>query len=193
MFEGTSTVCYACHQQDYEGTTEPDHAGAGFPTDCSQCHTIAAWEGASFDHSFFPLTGGHDGPTCSVCHAGGVFDGTSTVCYACHQQDYEGTTDPNHAAAGFPTDCSQCHSITTWDDADFDHDGMYFPIYSGSHRDKWDACSDCHIDANDYSNFSCLGCHPHSDREKTDNDHDEEPGYSYDSFACYGCHPTGDD
>ncbi|MFH1278268.1 MAG: hypothetical protein ABIK65_07810, partial [Candidatus Eisenbacteria bacterium] len=193
IFQGTSSDCYACHEADYQSTIEPDHAGAGFPTDCAACHDINGWPGATFDHSFFALSGGHSGLTCGSCHAGGIFQGTSPDCYECHQADYESTTNPDHAGAGFPTDCAQCHDLSGWDGADFDHDGLFFPIYSGKHRGKWDSCSDCHTNPNDYGVFSCLGCHPHSDRNKTDNDHDEVPGYQYNSDACYSCHPRGSD
>ena len=40
--------------------------------------------------------------------------------------------------------------------------------------------------------FSCFGCHPHSDQAKTDEKHQGETGYAYDSQACYNCHPRGD-
>ena len=33
-------------------------------------------------------------------------------CVACHQDDYDGTNDPAHMAAGFPTDCMACHTTT---------------------------------------------------------------------------------
>ncbi len=121
-----------------------------------------------------------------------MYDGKPTECVSCHQDDYNGTTDPNHRTAGFPTDCTQCHTTSSWEGAEFDHDAQYFPIYSGEHRGKWDACSDCHTNPNNYADFNCLNCHPHSDRAETDDDHDEVSGYQYDSRSCYQCHPRGD-
>ena len=47
------------------------------------------------------------------------------------------TTDPDHTAAGFSTDCATCHSETAWEPSTFDHDGLYFPIYSGEHDGEW--------------------------------------------------------
>ncbi len=191
-YDGTPTACVSCHQDDYDGTTDPNHAQAGFPTSCQTCHSTASWEGADFDHDAtpFPLTGAHRSTACESCHASG-YDGTPTACVACHQSDYDGTSDPNHAAAGFPTTCDSCHTTAGWDGATFDHDGDYFPIYSGKHRNKWSACSDCHGVPGSYAVFDCTGCHEHRQSEM-DSKHDDVAGYTYESQACYSCHPTGE-
>lgn len=170
QFVNTPTECEACHRALYDATTDPDHAAAGFPTDCDECHAPTAWEQARFNHAF-----------------------ALADCVTCHQDDYDATSDPRHNAAGFSTDCEDCHTPTRWRDADFDHDG--FPIYSGDHRGKWDACSTCHVSPGDFSDFSCFGCHPHDDEEETTQHHEEEDvdGYSYDSGACYACHPNGEE
>ncbi len=192
VFSGTPTACVACHQSDYDGTTDPPHAGAGFPTTCADCHTTRGWDGANFNHANtgFPLTGAHTTVACERCHVGGVYTGTPTACVSCHQADYDGTTNPNHAAASFPTSCVDCHNTRGWDGANFDH-SQWFPLTTGVHRDKWRACSDCHTNAASYADFSCLGCHPHSDQTKTNQDHQGENGYAYNSQACYSCHPQG--
>ena len=184
--------CASCHLADYERTDDPDHEEIGFPTDCRECHRPISWEGARFDHGFtgFPLTGAHRGADCSDCHVGGVYEGTPTDCFACHQADYERTDDPDHEAAGFPTDCRQCHNTSGWDGADFDHE---FPIFSGTHRGRWDSCSDCHTQPGSFASFNCLNCHPHSDESGTRDDHDEVGGFSYDSDSCYSCHPRGNE
>src|SRR5260370_18333077 len=64
------TACYGCHATDYNGTTNPAHAAAGFPTTCATCHTTTAWTGATFSHPFFALTHGRNAANgvCSVCH-----------------------------------------------------------------------------------------------------------------------------
>ncbi|MFN7966006.1 MAG: hypothetical protein U0V87_10010 [Acidobacteriota bacterium] len=192
VYNGKSTDCYSCHRSNYDSTTNPNHRAAGFPTDCKQCHTTTNWD-SNFDHNTtdFPLTGAHKNLPCNACHADGVYNGKPTACYSCHKSDYDNTTDPNHRAAGFPTDCTACHTTTTWAGARFEHDADYFPIYSGAHRGKWNNCSDCHTNSNNYAEFSCLGCHPHSNKSKTDGDHRGISGYSYDSRACYRCHPRG--
>jgi hypothetical protein len=185
VYEGTPTDCFACHQSDWAGTTAPDHADAGFPTDCQQCHSTSGWDGASFNHSFFPLTGQHAATDCLQCHAGGVYEGTPTSCVACHQDDYDNTNDPDHAAAGFPTDCLACHDTGGWDGASFNH---AFPIESGAHKNL--DCVQCHVVPGNFSTFSCIDCHEHN-QSKMDGEHQGKQGYSWNSQACLNCHPNG--
>lgn len=188
-FAGTPTDCVGCHQEDYDGTTDPDHAAEGFPLDCEACHSESSWEDATVDHSFFPLTGQHASLDCESCHADG-FEGTPTDCAACHIDDYNQTDDPDHQAAGFPTTCEDCHNTSDWEDADFNHDQMYFPIYSGSHAGEWGSCTDCHLDPGDFGSFSCLVCH---EQDEMDDEHDDVGGYVYESMACLNCHPDGEE
>jgi hypothetical protein len=119
-----------------------------------------------------------------------VFRGKTMVCSGCHLSDYTATTSPNHAAASFPTTCESCHTTTSWLGATFDHDGRYFPIYSGKHRGRWRVCADCHTSPTNYAVFSCFQCHTQKDM---DDHHKGRAGYSYDSAKCYACHPRGDD
>ena len=188
VYAGTPTDCYACHQADYQATDDPNHAAAGFGTNCESCHGTSGWGGANFNHdTVFALTGAHTNLDCESCHAGGVFAGTPTDCYACHQADYEGTNDPDHVAAGFPTNCESCHSTSGWDGASFNHD-QYFPINSGDHSGL--DCADCHVVANNFQVFECIECHEHRQSEM-DEEHDDVGGYVWESQACYDCHPTG--
>ena len=187
QYAGTPTDCYACHRANYEATTNPNHATAGLPTTCVTCHTTTAWQPASFDHArtAFPLTGAHTRTACTACHTGGQYSGTPTDCYACHRADYEGTASPNHTSAGFPTTCTSCHTTTAWQPANWNHDSLYFRIYSGAHREKWSSCTQCHTNPSSYQVFSCLGCHSQGE---TDPKHREVSGYRYESTACYSCH-----
>jgi hypothetical protein len=181
VYAGTPTDCYACHQADYDGTTDPPHASAGFSTDCASCHGTSGWA-ATFDHAStgFPLEGAHTAVSCASCHVGGVYAGTPTDCYTCHQADYDGTSDPNHQALVYPHDCTECHNMNGWEGATVQHS---FPIYSGTHRQsRWNVCSTCHVNAQNYGDFSCFGCHPHSDKAKTDGDHRGENGYQYNAY-----------
>lgn len=190
-YAGTPTVCIACHINEYNGTTEPDHVASGFSTDCALCHDETAWGNATFDHNntAFPLHGSHTTTACIECHANG-FAGTPTACSACHMADYNSTSNPNHAAAQFPTDCAACHNEGSWAPATFDHD-PFFPIYSGRHDDVWNNCATCHTDPNNYGVFNCTNCH--NDQADLADEHDEVSGYSYNSNACYSCHPDGTD
>jgi hypothetical protein len=183
-FTAQQPDCFGCHESDYNGTREPNHAQAGFPTSCPSCHDQRAWHNASFNHtSNFVLRGRHASAACSDCHKNGVYQGTSPECISCHLADYNGTTDPNHSSAGFPTNCDQCHgtSFSGWSGANFDHP---FPISSGRHAV---ACSECH-QTSDFRVFSCLGCH---EQASTNSHHSGVTGYSYNSTACYSCHPNG--
>ncbi|MCB1185356.1 cytochrome c3 family protein, partial [bacterium] len=173
-------------------TTYPDHAQSGFPTTCAACHSTSAWQPAAFDHdtTAFPLTGAHRTTDCLSCHSQG-YTGTPTACVACHQSDYDGTNDPNHQAANFPTSCQECHSTTAWTPANWDHDNQYFPIYSGKHRGEWNSCTECHVVATDYGAFECILCHEHNQTDMDRKHQGEARDYQYLSSACYQCHPDG--
>jgi cytochrome c3-like protein len=181
VFRGKSTACVSCHQQDYNGTTNPNHAAGGFSTTCQTCHTTVTWTGATFNHSAtaFPLTGAHLSATCQQCHGDGVYAGKSTACASCHQTDYNNTTNPNHASAAFPTSCQTCHTTTSWLGATFSH--TWFPV---PHRTATD-CVDCHTTPTNYSLFVCTNCHTKS---TTDPHHTSVSGYTWSSTACYSCH-----
>lgn len=190
-YTGTPTDCFACHESNYRNATNPSHSG--FPTTCESCHSTSAWRPASFDHgrTRFPLTGAHRGLDCTRCHTGGRYAGTPTDCASCHRADYDRASNPNHAASRFPTTCETCHTTAAWRPASFNHDGPYFPIYSGNHRGVWSSCSECHINPSSYRQFECILCHAHSNRAELDREHREVRGYEYSSPACYRCHPRG--
>ena len=134
----TNTACVSCHQNDYNNATTPvNHIAASFPTTCETCHDTIQWTDAVFNHTStgFQLTGMHTVPPrlCTDCHVNNNYSLNSTLCYTCHQKDYTGTTNPAHAAAGFPTTCELCHDTTTWTDSTFNHNNTAFPL-TGSHR-----------------------------------------------------------
>ena len=158
-YQGTPAQCYGCHAADFNGTTNPPHAQAGFSQQCQTCHTTVAWIPATFDHNTtsFPLTGAHVNVACNLCHINGQFAGTPTDCYSCHVKDFTGTTNPNHVQGGFSQQCQMCHTTTAWIPASFDHSKTSFPL-TGAHTTV--ACATCHTD-----NFAgtlptnCYGCH----------------------------------
>ncbi len=189
-YSNTPTDCLACHQTDYNQVPDPNHVSNQFSTDCTLCHSTNAWSPATFDHNQtqFPLAGAHAPLDCLDCHSQG-YANTPTDCVACHQIDYTNAIDPNHLAAQFPTTCEDCHNTADWNDANFNH---MFPIYSGQHRNEWDTCADCHVNPNNFEQFSCIDCHAHP-RSDMDDEHDEVNGYVYESMACYACHPNGEE
>jgi hypothetical protein len=194
-YNNTPNTCSGCHQADFDSTTDPDHNENNLSTDCIDCHNEDAWVPSNFEHEdFWPLNGAHFDirNDCFACHMGD-YNNTPADCIGCHQEDYNGTNNPDHAAAMFPTDCLLCHDETSWIPSTFDHDAMYFPIYSGKHENEWSLCSECHTTGNDFTMYSCIDCHEHSDQTQVDEDHDGVSGYIYESTACYSCHPTGEE
>jgi hypothetical protein len=192
-FQGTPANCYGCHASDYTGTSNPNHVQSGFPQQCAVCHNTSTWFGARFDHNTltrFPLTGAHTTVACANCHLNGNYTNTPSDCYSCHTSEYQGTTDPNHITANFPTTCQTCHNTSQWTGAASDH--TWFPIYSGTHRGEWNTCADCHVNPSNYTQFSCIICHQHS-AANTNSDHNGVRGYVYNATSCYSCHPRGDE
>jgi len=183
-YRGTPQNCAACHQADYDHTTSPNHSGAGFGTDCVSCHGTASWSGAAFDHntSAFPLTGSHKATPCSSCHLNNRYAGTPTTCVACHQQDYNTSTNPNHVQSQFPTDCTQCHSTIAWVPSSFSHGATAFPL-TGVHTTT--PCSSCHINSVYKGTATqCESCHLRDYTSATSPNHVQ---YGWPQ-TCISCH-----
>ena len=191
IFEPLSPECYACHEANYEATTSPDHVEGNFSLDCNTCHDV---DGDSWiiSHDFFPLEKGHNLKECSSCHSGSSYMDASPDCYSCHSEDYDNTVNPDHQTGSFSENCSECHTIDPgWSPAKYEnHDENNFPVFSGKHKGEWSQCTDCHIDPNNYSAFTCLDCHAH-EKTKMDDKHDDVGDYIYESQACLYCHPDG--
>jgi nitrate/TMAO reductase-like tetraheme cytochrome c subunit len=192
-YDNTSKDCYACHQDVFSAATDPDHKLANFSHVCTGCHSTTVWRPSTYNHNVtgYALTGAHTSVRCVSCHAT-KYDGTSSSCSACHTADYNTATNPNHKTLGFPTSCQTCHRLTTWQDVTWNHDGPYFPIYSGKHNGRWSTCSVCHTNSGNFAVFSCFNCHEHNQTKMNDK-HQNMKNYSYVSSACYNCHPRGSD
>ena len=181
------TTCFGCHQTDFNGTTNPSHIAAAFPTTCDTCHNTSNWTTVTFNHALYAnyaLTGAHATLTCIQCHVNNNYTATSMACYSCHQADFTGTTNPNHVTAGFPTDCSLCHSTTNWTSSTFNHATTAFPL-TGAHLTV--ACSTCHVN-NNYTTLptACYGCHQ-ADWNGTNNPAHAAAGFP---TTCDTCHTT---
>jgi len=193
-YVGTSMLCSSCHTSDYNSTSNPSHSSLGLSHSCDLCHTTnPGWEPAQFPNhnDYYALNGAHAtiSNNCYLCHNGNYVS-TPNSCYGCHSTDYNNTKDPAHAAAGLPTDCNACHTENAWTPATFDHDGQYFPIYSGRHSGTWNSCATCHTDNTNYAVFTCISCHEHS-QANTDGHHTDVNNYVYSATSCYACHPDG--
>lgn len=194
VLQAISPECESCHLPDYNASLDPPHASLNFPVNCLECHTTQpGWSPASFDrhNDFYLLEGAHAkiANECKDCHTSGYIN-TPNTCFGCHSADYNKVTDPPHLVANFPVDCTECHSQNAWEPSTFDHDGKYFPIYSGEHKGEWDSCTDCHTTPSNYSLFSCIDCHEHN-KTDMDKEHQGEDGYIYTSAGCLECHPSG--
>jgi NMD protein affecting ribosome stability and mRNA decay len=189
-FQLTPTQCFSCHSADFKSTATPNHVAAGFSTSCEACHTTDNWLNAKFDHSSvgFPLSGGHAVPprVCADCHIGNNYNLVSIACVGCHLKDYQGATNPNHVAAQFSQSCEQCHNISTWSNASFNHNATAFPL-TGMHIVPPRQCTDCHINGNyNLTVTACASCHL-KDYQGTTN-----PNHVTSSFpqTCEQCHNT---
>ena len=191
VFKGTARDCYTCHRADYERVKDPNHAAAGFPTDCTGCHKPSSptWQGATFVHSTFPLAGVHVTQPCAACHKNNVYKGTPRDCYTCHRTDYQNSKNPPHASAAFPTTCDTCHKFSSpnWQDAGFNHNtSTTFPL-AGAHVTA--KCTACHVN-NVFKGTSrdCYTCH------MPDYQNSKIPPHVAAGFAttCDACHKFSD-
>ena len=179
--EPVPTTCIGCHEADRDRPTDPNHRAQGFPSDCSNCHTILGWKPAAHDHSSFPLVGAHSAIACASCHE---TDPVPTTCLGCHESDRERASVPNHLAPTFPTTCEDCHDARSggWNDPVFDHDQFFRLVGKHSTAD----CTGCH-ERNPIPT-ACFGCHA-EDRQSAPNN-ETTPNHLAADFpaACDTCH-----
>jgi len=179
---GANSECVSCHQTDYN--TAKDHVSQDYPTECILCHNTNNWESSTFDHNAtgFPLTGAHIATDCIDCHTSG-YPGTPSECNACHIDNYNQATDPDHKTAGVSTDCEICHTTTAWAPSTFNHTSTGFAL-TGAHRNR--QCSDCHVGSTSGASPDCISCHR---AEYNSAPEHVSQGYSQD---CIQCHNTTD-
>ena len=190
-YAGTPTQCSACHTNDFNQTTDPNHVALNLPTDCAMCHTTdPGWTPATFPihNDYYTLQGAHAviASDCASCH-GGNYTNTPNTCKGCHTADYNATTSPNHVTAQFPTDCATCHSETAWAPSTFDHNTIY--PFSGAHLAIANDCNACH--QGNYTNTpnTCAGCHTADFNGSTNPNH----GTLGLPLDCEMCHTTAPD
>lgn len=169
-FENINSECVSCHRNKYLETVggRVDHIALGFDTDCARCHSQKGFDwsqtGKGFDHSFFPLTGGHaignrtfGNDECYTCHTNWEFNTKlSPRCTSCHSASSD-NPNPAHQGEWKKYECDVCHTIQSFIPAKkmTQHDS-WFKIYSGEHKGEWDKCTDCH---NNPTQANCRKCH----------------------------------
>ncbi|MBL0170938.1 MAG: hypothetical protein IPP90_09435 [Gemmatimonadaceae bacterium] len=186
QFAARSSSCQSCHAPTFRATKSPNHVAAHFSQDCTSCHTISTWTGASFDHNTtkFALTGKHQTATCAGCHADNAYAGRSMSCVSCHQADYAAAAEPKHSQ-GFPTACESCHGTAQWKGAKFDHQTQTKYPLTGKHVAA--TCVSCHKTGTYAGTPStCLSCHQ-PDVDRTSKPPHRAAGFSN---TCEGCHTT---
>jgi predicted CXXCH cytochrome family protein len=92
IFQDTPTACTGCHEDIHGG----QFAKSDNSTDCTMCHSMAAWMPSTFNHerlSAFSLQGAHERVPCLDCHrqrttlagkAVTVYRNVSSRCIDCH-------------------------------------------------------------------------------------------------------------
>lgn len=103
---------------------------------------------------------------------------TLEQCQSCHKSP----ADSLHRQIS--GNCSQCHNQNKWTPATFDH-RKYFEL----DRDHNASCVTCHV-ANDYSRYTCYGCHEHTP-DNIRREHIEEGIRDFDN--CVECHRNADE
>lgn len=185
------TDCFACHTKFSGATSErcvtchkPEQIGKLTTTGLPIVKPLAATP-------FHQKLVSQDCIACHSDHAGvkryrqqGRFDhalldkGSRAQCQSCHKSP----ADSLHQK--ITGNCSQCHNQDKWVPATFDH-GKYFAL----DRDHDASCVTCHV-RNDYSRYTCYGCHEHSPASIR-REHIEEGIRDYDN--CVECHRSADE
>ncbi len=196
----TLADCNQCHAKPTDDLHTP------LPEKCAACHDTHAWKPArEFDHDLLSASSAedcascHQRPTdalhermksnCASCHSTGAwmpatFDhgllssAEKNNCATCHRSP----ADDLHI--GNKDNCASCHGTSAWSPSTFDH-SAYFRL-EGDHNAK---CATCH-QANNYSAYTCYGCHEHTPGNIL-GEHQEEGITNI--TDCVRCHRSGDE
>lgn len=173
----SSTLCMDCHKlpdiglRTTEGAVISQTAMKGsfhqdlIEQDCMACHS---------DHLGPKLTQRSRKPFSHDLLRVAVRD----RCENCHKTP----TDSLHRKIS--GNCQQCHTQKAWKPATFEHDKLF--VLDEDHNTD---CVTCHVN-NDYSNYTCYGCHEHS-LANVRAEHQEEGIRDFDN--CVECHRSADE
>jgi len=182
--KGPGGDCASCHVDVHLGT---------LGLDCTSCHDTESFTAVpgveQHARTSFPLAGAHALISCEACHTtdrGGQYSGLDTSCFSCHTSDYASAI-PDHAARGFPTECTDCHGVQAWRlGTTFDHaaEANGFELL-GAHA--FAACESCHVNPGNALRFptpsgesDCITCHQA--------DYDREHQGTQFPTECLQCH-----
>jgi hypothetical protein len=185
------TSCAGCHR---------DAHASEFGTRCASCHDERSWQSRfnadAHRRTNFPLTGRHAFLPCEECHVDQRdrgFTRATVQCFTCHQADYARTaaTTIDHAAAGFSTNCRDCHNAWNFRGAVFKQHAACFQLAPGPHAGI--ACLDCHTSlrgatitgACSSGTAACTRCHTCPSVQDV---HRQVSGFQCKDRKCYECH-----
>ncbi len=190
-FSNTSPECVSCHLANYNATTNPGHAGLGFPTDCKLCHTTdPGWKPAQFrdhDSKSFPIySGKHNGTwsSCSQCHPNPASYAQFT-CTDCHEHNRTDMDDKHNGVQGYAynsPDCFACHPTGTAEGT-FNHATSAFPL-TGAHLSA--ECIKCHTNGYAGTPTDCYACHQQAFNQSVNPNHTSLQLPT----TCKDCHTT---
>ena len=185
------TDCFACHVS-FVGVSSPKCVACHKTADIGRLNTKGVPLAKPLTSTpFHQELRVQDCVACHSDHAGvkryhlkGNFDHsllkaeTGQQCQSCHRSP----GDALHKQIS--GNCGQCHSQSAWTPATFAHDKLF--VLDGDHNAS---CVTCHV-RNDYSRYTCYGCHEHTPaniRRK----HLEEGIRKFDN--CVECHRSADE
>lgn len=186
VFEDADASCISCHTDMHQMT-----AGS----DCTRCHTTENWLVDNIDElhfeNGFPLLGQHAVVSCNQCHqaeTGIRFDRIGNDCINCHLDDYQATTSPDHVAAGYSTNCMECHDVASnewlWTSGTANHN--FFPL-TGGHEIQ--DCNACHANGTFQGTpTECFACHEDDYLATTSPNH-QASGFPTDCSVCHSIEP----
>jgi len=186
QFSALPLDCAGCHKKDYDNARSPNHSLARFNLNCVECHKASSlkWSETTFIHPDKPLRldGKHAVVECYKCH-NGIFAGTPSECFSCHQADYVNALKPNHVEAQISHECKNCHTTVSFRPSTFDHNSTGF-ILTGAHMTA--QCSSCHKGVFAGTPRDCWSCHE-SNYNLALNPNHRDAGFSHN---CVDCHTT---
>jgi hypothetical protein len=104
--------CYSCHKVDYQN----EHAGRGYPQECTICHTVENWNASNFtqhDSKYFPIYSGKHRSVwsglCSTCHTN-TADFNIFFCTNCHEHNKTSMDSKHRGRSGYVYSSSACYS-----------------------------------------------------------------------------------
>lgn len=128
---------------------------------CGACHSVEGWTPATFEHER-------------------LSERERAACVSCHLSHRP--SDGLHRKVGDA--CGECHTTSAWKPATFDHAESFV-----LDRDHDVECSTCHT-TSDYAQYTCYGCHEHSERGVRA-EHEEEGIRDFQD--CVECHRSADE